>query len=397
MQIVKPESVGMSSARLRRLGEAMQGYVDRHLFAGMVVLVARHGQVAYLEPFGCQELECQSPMALDTIFRIFSMTKPITSTAVMMMCEEGRLRLIDPVSQYIPDFKDLKVMVPHGGSDYNLVPANREVTIHDLMTHSGGLSYGFEEHSALDQMYRKTLAYIDKEVEPVLEKKITAFARARLPLAFQPGRGFRYSISTDLLGYIVQVASGQPFEDFLQCRVFDPLGMVDTGFWVPPEKAGRLAALYQPAAEGGLKAFQPETGPTTRPTRDPSGGGGLASTAGDYYRFGQMLLNGGALDGVRLLGRKTVEWMLLNHLPEGVHPENDPASGFGLGGSVLLRPGLSHRPGSAGKFGWGGAANTQWWIDPAEELNCLLMLQYMPAFTLPIVEDFSQLVYAALE
>ncbi len=398
MQTVKPESVGLSSARLRRLGEVMQGYVDRQAFAGMVALVARRGQVAYYEAFGCQELECQKPMALDSIFRIYSMTKPITSAAVMVLCEEGRLRLIDPVSQYIPDFKDLKVMVPRGGSEYDLVPANREVTIHDLLTHSGGLSYGADEPSALDQMYRETLARIDKEVEPVLEKRVMAMAQARLPLAFQPGCGFRYSFSIDLLGYVVQKASGQPFEDFLQCRVFDPLGMVDTGFWVPPEKASRLAVIYGPAEGGGLKAFQPEIGgPITRPTRDPSGGGGLVSTAGDYFRFGQMLLNGGELEGARLLGRKTVEWMLQNHLAEGIHPMDDPADGFGLGGSVLLHPGLSHRPGSIGKFGWGGAANTQWWIDPAEELNCVLMLQYMPCFTIPIVEDFAQLTYAALE
>jgi CubicO group peptidase (beta-lactamase class C family) len=398
MQTVKPESVGLSSARLRRLGEVMQDYVDRQAFAGMVTLVARGGQVAYLEAFGWQELECRRPMAPDTIFRIYSMTKPITSAAVMMLCEEGRLRLVDPVSQYIPDFKDLNVMVPRGGSDYDLVPANREVTIHDLMTHSGGLSYGFEAHSVLDRMYRETLARIEKEVEPVLEKRITAFIRAGLPLAFQPGGGFRYSLSIDVLGYVVQVASGQPFEDFLQCRVFDPLGMVDTGFWVPPEKILRLSPVYGPAEGGGLKVIQPGVGNAiAQPTRDPSGGGGLVSTASDYFHFGQMLLNGGELGGARLLGRKTVEWMLQNHLPEGIHPMDELCNGFGLGGSVLLHPGLSHRPGSAGKFGWGGAANTEWWIDPAEDLQCLLMLQYMPAFTIPIVEDFAQLAYGALK
>jgi CubicO group peptidase (beta-lactamase class C family) len=225
-----------------------------------------------------------------------------------------------------------------------------------------------------------------------------AFARTGLPLAFHPGTGFRYSISIDVLGYIIQLASGQPFDEFLQERIFGPLDMVDTAFWVPPEKVSRLAGLYSPAKGGGLKTIDPLGGnDIKKPTRNPWGGGGLMSTVGDYFRFGQMMLNGGELDGVRLLGRKTVEWMMQNHLPEGIHPMDNLADGFGLGGAVLLHPGLSHRPGSPGRFGWGGAANTEWWIDPAEELQCLIMLQYVPAFTIPIVEDFAQLAYQALE
>jgi len=279
------------------------------------------------------------------------------------------------------------------------VPARREMTVHDLMTHSGGLSYGSDEHSALDKLYRETLPRLDKEVEPVLEKWMQAFARERLPLAFQPGTDFRYSFSIDLLGYIIQAAAGQLFDEFLQERIFTPLGMPDTAFWVPPEKAHSLAAIYGPDKAGGLKVVKPlgGGGNITKPTRNPWGGGGLVSTIDDYFRFGQMLLNGGELEGVRLLGRKTVEWMLQNHLPEGVHPMGELANGFGLGGAVLLHPGLSHRPGSPGRFGWGGAANTEWWIDPAEQLNCILMLQYMPPFTIPIVEDFAQLAYQALE
>ena len=289
-------------------------------------------------------------------------------------------------------------MVSHPDGSYDLVPAHREVTIHDLMTHSGGFSYGSDEHSALDMLYRATLQRLDHEVEPVLEKWMQAFAQARLPLAFQPGTDFRYSFSIDLLGYIIQLASGQLFEEFLQERIFAPLGMPDTAFWVPPEKLPRLAGLYGPAEAGGLKIIKPLGGDDiTQPTRKPFGGGGLVSTAGDYFRFGQMLLNGGELNGVRLLGRKTVEWMLQNHLPEGIHPMGELANGFGLGGAVLLHPGLSHRPGSPGRFGWGGAANIEWWIDPAEQLNCLIMLQYMPCFTIPIVEDFAQLAYQALE
>ncbi len=398
MQTVKPESVGLSSARLERLKGVMQQYVDKGIFAGIVTLIARQGQVAQLESFGWQDLETKRPMNAGTIFRIYSMSKPVTSAAAMILCEEGRLRLSDPLSRYLPEFKDARVMVSRGGADYDLVPARREINLHDLLTHSGGLSYGSDEQSPLDRLYRETLERIDKEEEPVLEKWMQAFARARLPLAFHPGTGFRYSMSIDLLGYIIQLASGQLFDEFLKERIFEPLGMVDTAFWVPPEKVDRLAALYGPAEAGGLKVVTPlGGGEITQPNRNPWGGGGLVSTAGDYFRFGQMLLNGGELEGIRLLGRKTVEWMLQNHLPEGIHPMDEAANGFGLGGAVLLHPGLSQRPGSAGKFGWGGAANTEWWIDPAEKLQCLIMLQYMPPFTIPIVEDFAQLAYQALE
>jgi len=398
MQTVSSETVGLSSARLQRIKGVMQHYVDRQVFAGIVTLVARRGQVAHLETVGWQERETNRPMRSDSIFRIYSMTKPITSAAVMMLCETGQLRLADPVSRYIPEFKEFQVMAPRGGYAYDLVPAQREMTLHDLITHSGGLSYGFDPHSPLDDLYRKLLVQMQRQVEPVLDKRAKAFAQARLPLAFQPGTDFNYSVSIDVLGYIIQLASGQPFEDFLQEKILGPLGMVDTAFWVPPEKVQRLAALYGPADGGGLKVVDSPDGRIyTEPTRNPEGGGGLVSTIGDYFRFGQMLLNGGELDGVRLLGRKTVEWMLQNHLPPGVHPNGEQANGFGLGGAVLLHPGLSSRPGSPGKFGWGGAANTEWWIDPAEGLQCLLMLQYMPGFTIPIVEDFAQLAYQALE
>ena len=397
MQTVTPETVGLSSTRLARLSPVMKGYLNQGTFAGMVTLIARKGQVAHLEAFGWQDIENKRPMTTETIFRIYSMTKPVTSTAVMMLCEEGKLRLADPLSRYLPEFKAPRVIVARPDGSYDLVPARREITIHDLLTHTGGLSYGSDEHSALDKLYRETVPGLDKEFK-TLEKWMQGFAAARLPLAFQPGTDFRYGFSIDVLGYIIQLASGQAFDEFLQERIFTPLGMSDTAFWVPSEKMPRLAAVYQPDNDGRLKAFEPfGFDDITQPARKPFGGGGLVSTVGDYFHFGQMLLNGGELGGARLLGRKTVEWMLQNHLPEGVHPMGELANGFGLGGSVLLHPGLSHRPGSPGKFGWGGAANTEWWIDPAEQLNCLLMLQYMPCFTIPIVEDFAQLAYQALE
>jgi CubicO group peptidase (beta-lactamase class C family) len=397
MQTVQPESVGLSSVRLARIQPVMQDYIDRREFAGVITAVSRRGQAAHLAKVGWQEIENERPMSFDTIFRIYSMSKPITSAAVMMLCEEGKVRLVDPVSRYIPGFKHSKVMVARNGCDYDLVPAKREITVHDLFTHSSGLSYGFDQQSALDDIYRKELfKRMEKDSQMTLEELITILAR--LPLAFHPGTAFRYSFSIDVLGYIIQVISGMPFEDFLQERVFAPLGMVDTAFWVPPEKRDRLAAIYGPAKEGGLKPLdEPLTNRYLKPPRNPSGGGGLVSTVSDYLRFGQMLLNLGELDGARLLGRKTVQWMLQNHLPEGIPANGNPANGFGLGGAVLLHPGLSHRPGSVGRFGWGGAANTEWWIDPAEDLQCLLMTQYMPGFTIPIVEDFAQLAYQALE
>jgi CubicO group peptidase (beta-lactamase class C family) len=416
MNIVKPESVGLSSERLSHIKKVMESYVDGEVrpagttparlsngdakppcFAGISTLVARKGKVAYLETFGWQDLATRKPIAEDTIFRIYSMTKPITSAAIMMLCEDGRLHLCDPVSRHVPEFKDRKVMVLREGG-YDLVPAAREVTIHDLLTHTSGMCYPDEEPNPLSEIYRKMFSRMGKEIEPVLEKWMLAFIQADVPLAFHPGTAWRYGISIDLLGYIVQVVSGRPFDEFLKERIFNPLGMVDTDFWVPPEKVGRFASMYGPTKEGGLKAIpSPEGKDYTKPDSSLSGGGGLVSTLGDYFHFGQMLLDGGQFEGKRILGRKTIDWMLQNHLPAGMHPNNEAWNGFGLGGAVLINPGLSPRPGSVGKFGWGGAANTEWWIDPAEELQCLLMLQYMPAFTIPIVDDFAQLVYAALE
>ena len=396
MQTIQPELVGLSSSRLQRLNDVMQQYIDQKTFAGIVTLVAREGQVAHLETFGWQDKEANRPMAPDSIFRIYSMTKPITSAAVMMLVEEGKVRLSDPVSRFVPGFKDAKVLVGRG-SNYDLVPAKREMLVHDLFTHSGGLSYGWDENSPVDEMYRQQVwGPRERGEDPSLEEFCVALSK--IPLAYHPGTAFRYSVSIDVLGYIVQKASGIPFDTFLQKRIFEPLGMPDTAFMVPADKLDRFAAVYGPAEGGGIKSIvDMEKGRFSRPTRNPSGGGGLVSTTGDYFRFGQMLLNGGELDGTRLLGRKTVEWMLQNHLPDGLHPMDEPGNGFGLGGKVLVNPGLSHLPGSVGKFRWGGAANTEWFIDPVEKLQGLIMLQYMPAFTIPIVEDFESLVYQALE
>jgi CubicO group peptidase (beta-lactamase class C family) len=395
MDIVKPEAVGYSSERLGRIGVVMQRYVDENKLAGIVTLVARRGQVAHLETFGMADIEAGRPMQLDTLFRIYSMTKPIASTALLMLFEEGRVRLTDPVSRYVPAFAEVKVLDNAPGTGVRYVDVARPVTVHDLLTHTAGLSYGFEE-VYIDELYRKHVwAAREADADPTLESLVHEMAK--LPLASQPGTRFRYSVATDVVGYLVQVISGMPFDEFLRQRVFEPLGMVDTDFWVPPAKIERFATTYGPGEEGGLKVVDaPQTSHYARPTRNPSGGGGLVSTTGDYLRFAQMLLNKGELDGVRLLGRKTVELMTVNHLPAGVHPFENTGSGFGLGVSVLLDLGQSQVPGSVGTFGWGGAANTDFWVDPQEEMVGILMLQFMPGGTYPVTQDFRALSYQAL-
>ena len=373
----------------------MQRYVDEKRLAGVITLVARRGAVVHLGKCGMADIEAGKPMQLDTIFRIYSMTKPITSTAVLMLMEEGRLRLADPIAQYIPSFKDVKVLDNAPGSGVRQVSADRPITIRDLLTHTAGLSYGFDD-VYIDELYRKHI-WGPMETNPDLTLADWIGELAKLPLAFQPGTRFRYSVATDVLGYLVQVISGMPFETFLKQCIFEPLGMIDTDFWVPAEKVERFAANYAPDAEAGLKVIDPPaTSHYTRPSKAPSGGGGLVSTTGDFLRFAQMLLNKGEVDGVRLLGRKTVELTTTNHLPDGIFSFDDPATGFGLGVSVLLNLGKSQTLGSVGNFGWGGAANTNFWVDPQEELLGILMLQFMPSDTYPVVADFRNLTYQAL-
>jgi CubicO group peptidase (beta-lactamase class C family) len=340
--------------------------------------------------------EAGKPMEFDAIFRIYSMTKPITSTAVMMLFEEGFLRLTDPVSSYIPAFKDMKVYHPRGNADYDLIPAKREITIHDLLTHTAGLSYGFDEKSPVDEMYRTQL-WKRLESDPSFDLEKAVDTVAHLPLANQPGEIFRYSFSIDVLGRLVEVVSGQTLDTFLKERIFGPLGMPDTDFYVPLEKHARLTAVYGPEEKGGIKVIDaPASSSFKKPAQMLSGGGGLVSTAADYLRFAQMILNHGELDGQRLLGRKTVEFMLLNHLPEDGRRPDEPFSGFGLGGSVMRDVPLSRDCGSLGEWGWGGAANTWFWIDPLEKVIGIIMMQYMPAFVLPVTHDYKNMVYQAL-
>lgn len=396
MNIVRPETEGFSSERLSRINTVMQRYIDERKVAGIVTLIARHGNIVHFEKFGMADIEAERSMHFDSIFRIYSMTKPITSTAVMMLFEEGKFRLTDPISNYIPDFKEVKVLPSTPGSGVRHIKPVREISIHDLLTHTAGLSYGFDDNVYIDELYRRRLwSPIEKNPDLTLQTFIERLAK--LPLAFQPGTMFRYSVATDVLGYLVQVVSGMPFEEFMRKRIFDPLSMSDTDFYVPPEKVLWFTSIYGPDEKAGFKATDPST--TSRyikPTRNPSGGGGLVSTVSDYFQFSQMLLNKGELNGTRLLSRKTVELMTTNHLPDGIHPFDDLSSGFGLGVSVLMDLGKSQMLGSVGNYGWGGAANTNFWIDPQEEMIGILMLQYMPSDTYPIVPDFHILTYQAL-
>ena len=398
MHITQPESIGFSSERLGRIRAGMQGYIDRQQMAGMITLVARRGQVVHLECQGWMDREAGKPMELDTIFRIYSMTKPITSTAVMMLLEEGHFQLSDPISRFIPAFKETKVCQPRRASpvDYDLVVPQREINIRDLLTHTSGLSYGFEEKSIVDDIIRKELWEI-ADAKPEIDLASLIDILAGLPLASHPGTAWRYSLAIDVLGRLVEVVSGQALDTFFKTRIFDPLGMPDTDFYVPPEKYDRLAAVYGPAKNGGIEQIEPlENSPYKRPKRWFSGGGGLVSTTADYYRFAQMILNRGILEGVRLLSPKTVELMLLNHLPKGVEKLDEPWCGFGLGGAVIIDVAGSQMLNSAGSWGWGGAANTWFQLDPQEGISMILMTQYMPGFDLPIAKDFSNLVYQAL-
>lgn len=396
MQIVEPETQGFSSHRLARIRPVMQAYVQQKKLAGIQTLIARRGEVVHFENVGMQDVKQARPMADNTIFRIYSMTKPITSTAAMMLFEEGRFRLSDPISAYLPEFRNMQVIRGKTENGVTLEPAQREITILDLFTHTAGMSYGFDPHDYLDQRYAE-------EVWKALEKKrkptLTDFVRAAasLPLRFHPGTQFHYSVSVDILGAFVEVISGQPFNVFLREKIFEPLRMPDTDFSTPADKVARLSAVYGPGDRGGIKEIESvKNSPFARPRTLFSGGGGLVSTSADYLRFCQMILNGGALDGERLLGRKTVEFMQLNHLPSSAPTIDNPAQGFGLGGAVLTDGAHFAQLGSLGTWEWGGAANTAFWIDPREQLIAILMLQYMPAWLVPVAADFRTLVYQAL-
>ncbi|MFQ5814181.1 MAG: serine hydrolase domain-containing protein [Anaerolineae bacterium] len=397
MNTVKPEEVGFSASRLSRIGTWMQGYVDQNKLPGLIAVVARCGKVVYLERFGMMDLEAASPMQFDTIFRIYSMTKPITSVALMTLYEEGRFQLYDPVSKFIPEFANVEAFAGTTEEGFEVIELEREITIRHLLTHTAGLTYDFFDDSPVDAMYRDAgLDQPDGTLEEVVHKLV------KLPLVHQPGTAWRYSMATDVLGYLIEVISGVPLDTFFEQKIFKPLGMEDTDFYVPEAKLDRFATMYGPTEDGGMELLDaPATSQYTKPPRFLSGGAGLVSTASDYMRFAQMLLDGGELDGTRLLGRKTLELMTTNHLPDELipiqlQPHTLHGCGFGLGFRVLVNVAQAGRLGSEGEFGWGGAASTSFFVDPKEKLIGLLLTQLMPSRYYPIRNEFKVLVYQAL-
>jgi len=403
--LVKPEEVGLSAPRLERIGTHVQRYIDAGKVAGTLTLVARQGQIAYFEPQGYLELERTRPMQHDTIFRIYSMSKPITSVGLMMLYEQGLLQLDDPVHKFIPAWANLRVFSSGNYPRFVTAPPARPMTIRDLLTHTSGLTYGFMERTNVDAAYR-ALGVGDRS-KPGYTLQNMVDTLAELPLEFSPGTRWNYSVSTDVLGYLIEVLSGQRFDVYLREHVFEPLGMHDTGFTMADAQLARFACNYERQPNGSLRLIDAPERSQYRDCSLFSGGGGLVSTAGDYFRFTAMLQNHGALDGVRLLGRKTIELMTRNHLPggqdltqlaqPGAFTETAYAGvGFGLGFSVMLDPSRAQIVGTPGEYAWGGAASTAFWVDPHEELIAIFMTQLMPSSSYPLRRELRALVYAAL-
>ncbi len=404
-----PESAGMSKAALDRLAQHLKlRYIDSSRFPGTQLLIYRRGKIVHSTVQGFADVERKVPVKDDTIFRIYSMTKPVTSVAFMMLVEEGRVAIDEPVHRYIPEWKNLGVFQAGTAPAFLTKPPSRPMLIVDLLRHTSGLTYGFQQRSNVDAAYReKKIGEVVKA--GTLDTMIEDLAK--IPLEFSPGEAWNYSVSTDVIG-------GQPFEQFLKERIFNPLGMNDTDFFVPADKAHRLAACYSADPQGGMTFHATERkgtltlqdDPTTSSFLSPpsliSGGGGLCSTATDYLTFCRALLNGGELGSVRLLGPKTLKLMTSNHLPGGLDLPGMSRSlfseatyngiGFGLGFAVTMDPAQTLIAGSPGEFNWGGAATTSFFIDPAEELIMIFMTQVIPSSAYPVRRELRTMVYAAI-
>jgi CubicO group peptidase (beta-lactamase class C family) len=408
----RPETVGLSAERLARLDAGMQAEIDAGRKAGIVTLIVRRGQVAHLKAHGMAERESSTTMSTDRLFRLYSMTKPVTSVALLMLYEEGKFQLGDPLDKHIPAFKDLQV---YAGTDasgkMSLEPPKRKPTIHDVFRHTAGFTYGVFGGTPVDQLYHSNGIDFGKlgSLKELVEDKLP-----KVPLLYHPGDQWVYSVAHDVQAYLVEHFSGMPFDEFCRKRVFEPLGMKDAVFGVPKDYAARYTANYQSSPDGKLLRIEtregvaPQGAPATafgdyaRYTRIPFGGLSLSSTAMDYARFAQMLLNGGELDGVRLLSTKTVELMTSNNLPRniaqisvGAPDPNAPATGYGLGVSVLLDPALGANLGSKGTYGWAGAASTWVNIDPEEQMVTIVMAQDMN-FDTGFAGRFQTLAYQAI-
>ena len=407
---VEAAAVGFDQGRLDRIGDRFARYVDERKLPGWLITVARRGKLAYVASYGHRDVEAGLPVEPDSLWRIYSMTKPITSVAAMMLYEEGGFQLTDPVSSYIPSFADVRVFA--GGNDisYQTVAAVEPIRIWHLMTHTSGLTYGFMRTHPVDAIYRANGFELGSPRGADLAAICDLYAS--MPLLFQPGSEWNYSVATDVLGRLVEAVSGQRLDEFFATRIFGPLGMTDTGFFAGSQDAARLGALYSRNPEDGSLTRMEAMGKAwLREPRYLSGGGGLVSSAADYHRFTQMLLHrpdspAGELDGVRLLSPRTVAYMTKNHLPGGADLETIGRSqyaesvyagtGFGLGFAVVVDPLAVKSLCSAGEFNWGGMASTSFWVDPAEQLTASFFTQLMPARAYPIRPQLRQLVYQAL-
>ena len=401
---MNPEAVGLASNRLQLVDRHLQQrYIEPGRLPGALTLIERRGELAHLSLQGHMDVERSRPLQQDTIFRIYSMTKPITSVAVMMLVEDGLIALDDPVHRYIPQWRNLGVYEAGFVGTFRTRAAAAPMRVVDLLRHTSGLTYGLQQRTNVDAAYRK-FGFGDPAGKGTLEAMIEGLAN--IPLESSPGEVWNYSVSTDVLGFLVGKISGMPFDQFLHQRIFAPLRMVDTDFHVPAAKAARFAACYMLSADGRMKLQDdPESSPYLKQPSFISGGGGLVSTAADYLRFCRMLLNGGTLDGVRLLSPKTIELMTANHLPGGKElPEMSVSLfseagysgvGFGLGFAVTTNPARTLIPGSVGDYSWGGMASTYFWIDPREQLIVIFMTQLMPSTIYNLRRELRTLVYSA--
>lgn len=404
-----PSEAGFDPQRLQRITSHFAKYVDDGRLPGWQIAIARHNKTIYAQSYGSRDIATAAPVEADTIFRAYSMTKPITSVAAMMLFEDGLLSLDDPVEKFIPSFGATRVYLRGPGTSPATAPQSSPMTVLHLLTHTAGLTYGFAYANGIDHLYRQAGFEWGAPAGKSLAECCDVWAS--LPLCFQPGSEWNYSVATDVLGRVVEVVSGQTLEDFFKSRILGPLSMHDTCFWVDDTRVDRLASLYlaapgshaskRKAVHGGSFGARPSTAPAFL-----SGGGGLHTTTYDYLRFCEMLRRSGEFEGVRLLGPRTVKFMASNHLPNNadlteigrpIFAETSyDGVGFGLGFSVVLDPVKNRTPGSVGDFGWGGAASTAFWVDPVEDMSVVFMTQLLPSSVHPIRSELKRLVHAAI-
>lgn len=387
------EDQGFSATRLARIQPAMQAYIDDNKLAGVMTLIARNGHIVHWKTQGMQDIEAQTPLTKDSIFRIYSMTKPITAVAALTLWEQGKFHMHDPIEKYLPELKNLKVYVSGSGDEMQLEDAKHPIRIIDLFMHTAGFSYGFS-NSEVDKLYQAMA-----NQEPAKNSQEALSRIASLPLNHQPGSQWHYGVNTDVIGFLVERLSGKKLGEYMQEVIFDPLNMRDTGFSVSAQNQQRLTQIYTADKNGKTVVMNNE--PLGDFLSDPAvhnGGGGLTSSMSDYFSFAQMLLNGGEYNGVRILGRKTVEYMRTNHLPTSLLPFNSESTGegYGLAVSVMVDPGQSRFMSSKGNYGWGGMASTFLRIDPKENMVMISMAQFVPIGFHRYHQDFRNLAYQAL-